>query len=46
MWMRIQDPEFFWPWIRDPRWKNSDPGQTPRIRNTERLNKDVNEKEI
>jgi hypothetical protein len=22
----IRDPEFFLPWIRDPSWKNSDPG--------------------
>ncbi len=28
------DPESFWPWVRDPGWKNSDPGQTSRIRNT------------
>ncbi len=24
--IRIQDPESFWPWIREPGWKNSDQG--------------------
>jgi hypothetical protein len=26
MWIRIQDPESFRSWIRDPGWKISDPG--------------------
>jgi hypothetical protein len=29
--IRIRDPDSFLPWIRDPGWKNAEPGS---IRNT------------
>ncbi len=32
--IRILDTESSLPWIRDPAWKNSDPGLISRIRNT------------
>jgi hypothetical protein len=34
MQIRIQDPKSFNAWMRDPEWKNSDPGLTSQICNT------------